>query len=121
MLDLRTRLSLQSGATEEALESAQRAVSAARSVHTGDRIADRFIVASALRIRGDAYRANGDAAAAERDWKEAKASLGPLGVEMPPENCRTCKHPAGASAKDGIPRCSPKKLAKMGFQLNETA
>jgi tetratricopeptide (TPR) repeat protein len=117
---LRTRLSLQSGATEEALESAQRAVSAARSVHTGDRIADRFIVASALRIRGDAYRANGDAAAAERDWKEAKASLGPLGVEMPPEIAER----ANILRRLGEKRDSAllaEKLAKMGFQLNETA
>jgi tetratricopeptide (TPR) repeat protein len=84
-LIMRSRLALNSGASDEAVAVAQKALAAARAVHTDDPIKDRFAIATAYRLIGDAHRDRGDSEAAGTAWSNALAAL-PQGVpEMPTE------------------------------------
>ncbi len=82
---LQARLALRTGAKEQALGLAERALSAARSVHTDDLVGDAFLVARAYRLIGDIQRELSNADGARTTWATALAKL-PDGVaEMPAE------------------------------------
>ena len=81
---LQARLSLQAGAKQQALGLAQRAVDTARSVHTGDRVADAFVVARAYRILGDIQHDLGNADGARLAWTTALAAI-PVGLAEQPD------------------------------------
>lgn len=82
---LRTRLSLQSGADEQALGSAVHAVQIARTVNAADQNDARFGLAEALRVLGDARRDSGDADGARAAWTQAQALIPANVAEKPPE------------------------------------
>ena len=82
---LQARLALLNGSKAQALGMAQRAVDAARVVHSGDKIADAFLVARAYRLVGDIQRQIGDVDLARAAWANGLATV-PAGVaEQPSE------------------------------------
>jgi hypothetical protein len=58
-------------------------VDVAKSVRSGDSVGDRFWLAKAYRILGDAYRKSGDAELAQAAWRAAFAAL-PNGIAERP-------------------------------------
>jgi tetratricopeptide (TPR) repeat protein len=82
---MRTRLALAAGRDSEALTAAQRAVRISKAVVSGDRAADRFGRARALRLLGDAQSRSGNTAAAHDAWSNALAALLSETTETPRE------------------------------------
>jgi tetratricopeptide (TPR) repeat protein len=80
---LRSRLALQSRAGADALAAAQQALAAARQLHSEDPLKDKYRIASAYRLIGDARQNMGDAGAANAGWSDALSSL-PQGSPEPP-------------------------------------
>ena len=74
---------LAGGRASDAVNEAQAAIEAAKSVRSNDRPADAIALARAYRLLGDAQRAAGDTAAARRSWSQALASI-PRGVAQRP-------------------------------------
>lgn len=84
-LTLRSRLALASSANTQALEFAQQALKSAQSDRSSDTVKDRYGVAAAYRLLGDARRATGDAEGAAAAWTDALASIPKNVPERPPE------------------------------------
>ena len=82
---MRSRLALQSGAGADAVAFARQALATARTVHTEDPIKDRYAVAAAYRLMGDARRSMGDFEGARAAWNNALASLPQSVPELPSE------------------------------------
>jgi tetratricopeptide (TPR) repeat protein len=84
-LSMRTRLALQTGATEQALTLARQALASAQSERREDPVLTRYLVAAAYRLLGDVCQKSGDRDAARSAWTSALTSL-PSGIaEQPAE------------------------------------
>jgi len=82
-LGLQARIALASGDKLQAVAVAKQAVDAAKSVNGTDAVADRYALATAYRVLGDAQRAVGDAAAAHSAWAAGLAAI-PVTMTGPP-------------------------------------
>jgi tetratricopeptide (TPR) repeat protein len=80
---LRAQLELASGSKAAALGIATQAVDIAKSLKSADSIADRYSLAKAIRVLGDAREAGGDGTAARSAWQTAIRIM-PTGVEERP-------------------------------------
>ena len=87
----KVRLALLAGATADATKLADAAVSTATSIHTGDKVADGFFLATAYRLRGDVARAAGDPEAARGFWTTAIGRIPPGAPEQPYESFERLK------------------------------
>jgi len=79
---LQSRGALARGNREEAVQYAQAAVRVSKTVRTGDAVADRYLVAAAYRLAGDAERARGNADGAHSNWAIGLAQI-PGGAAEP--------------------------------------
>ena len=79
----RSLVALRSGDDGQALALAQRALEAARSERSDDPVADRYKVAAAYRLLGDARERTGDRQGAAEAWSAGLAQLPPDAVERP--------------------------------------
>jgi len=68
---LQAQLALMRGAKTDALGLAQRAADVAKTVHSGDAVADQFLVATDTRLIGDIQHAIGSEDAARASWTAA--------------------------------------------------
>jgi tetratricopeptide (TPR) repeat protein len=82
-LAMEAQLAVDTGDASAAVSTAGRAVDVAKSVRSGDSVGDRFWLAKAYRILGDAYRKSGDAELAQAAWRAAFAAL-PNGIAERP-------------------------------------
>ncbi|MEO6433026.1 MAG: toll/interleukin-1 receptor domain-containing protein [Sphingomicrobium sp.] len=106
---LRAKLALTTGGT--AVVPAQAAVAAARLVQSGDRLADRFMLAKAYRLLGDARARGGDAGDARVAWQAAANTLPAVAAERPGEIAER----ATIFERNG----KAAEAAKLGAQLHE--
>ena len=77
------RLELASGTNSQAATLAERALAAARAERSGDPVADRYRVAAAYRLLGDARRRTGDRVGAAAAWTAGIGHLPERVVERP--------------------------------------
>ena len=82
-LSLRARVALETGARDEALGLAQRALASAQANHSGNAADDRLAVATADKLIGDIQSRSGNRAAAESAWQSALAAW-PSGISETP-------------------------------------
>jgi tetratricopeptide (TPR) repeat protein len=81
----RARVALASGANSAAVDAAQKALTAARTVKSNDVSTDRIALAKAYRVLGDAQKASGNSSAAATAWRQALAAYPPGVAERPLE------------------------------------
>jgi tetratricopeptide (TPR) repeat protein len=112
---LQARLSLAAGSKEQALGYAQRGVSTASTVHTGDPVADAFVLAKTHRLVGDIQQNLGNEEDARSAWQTALATL-PAGVaEQPAETAvRVAILQRLGRGSEAAPLA--RKLAQMGYR-----
>ncbi len=84
-LELRARLSLEAGDPQNALRFADRAVDAAKVVHSADPVEDRHALAKAYRLLGEVKQRQGDTAGASAAWTVGLNSLAAGVAEKPAE------------------------------------
>lgn len=84
-LSLRARLALAAESSADALQLAQRAVSAARQERSGDQIKDQYAIAAELRLLGDVRRRAGDEIGARAAWSDGLDILPANVIERPGE------------------------------------
>jgi hypothetical protein len=84
-LAVRSEIALKGSGGTEALPIATRALDAAKSSTSGDRIADSFALAKAWRLIGDSRRALGDGTGARSAWESGFAALPTTAPERPAE------------------------------------
>jgi tetratricopeptide (TPR) repeat protein len=112
------KLALASGAKDQALNSARKAVNRARTIHSADKVADAFRVARAYRAVGDGYRQIGNLQAARAAFQAALAAI-PLGVPEEPdeiaERTMILLRLGRASEADQLAR----QLSRMGYHKLE--
>jgi tetratricopeptide (TPR) repeat protein len=113
-LTLRSRLALQSGAAAPALALAQQAFASARSEHSGDAIKDRYAVASASRLVGDARLKTGDTQGARAAWEAGLAVLPPNVAEGPWEMQERAALLVRLNRRDEA-RSAEQHLSEIGF------
>jgi tetratricopeptide (TPR) repeat protein len=80
---VRTQLAIRGGRTAEAAALAEQALTSARMERSEDPTKDRYSVADAYRLLGDARRAGGDAAASRRSWEQGLATVPATAAERP--------------------------------------
>src|SRR5205085_1124476 len=80
---MRAQIALARGKNDEAVQAAIRASEIAKSVRTADPALDSFLLAKANRVLGDAYRAAGNAAAAQSSWSSAYSAIPQVAAETP--------------------------------------
>lgn len=81
----RARVALASSDNQHALQFCEQALASARSERSGDPVRDRYTVAKAYRLFGDAERGMGDSAAANAAWTSALTTIPPTVAEQLPE------------------------------------
>jgi tetratricopeptide (TPR) repeat protein len=81
---MRARLAFANGQKADAVKAAQQAVIVGRSIKTDDPQHDRYSLADAYRLLGDAQRGGGDTAAARASWTNALEAL-PRGIPERPD------------------------------------
>ena len=74
-LETRSRLALAAADFAQARTLAERALASARSERSGDPIEDRYVIAAAQRLLGDALQRGGDEQGAQGAWSAALAQL----------------------------------------------
>ena len=82
---MRSRLALASGDRAQAVALAKQALAAARAERSGDAVADRYKIAAASRLLGDALQRAGDVEGAMSAWSAGIAQLPRTAVETPLE------------------------------------
>lgn len=82
---MRSRIALAGGDAAGAIASAQQSIESSRAEQSGDPIFDRYRIASAYRLLGDAERRAGDTANANRAWSNGLALLPSNVAERPQE------------------------------------
>ena len=80
---LRARLALARNAKPDGLGFAQRSLGVAKSIHSGDAVADAYRIASAYRLVGDIQRETGNANAARASWAAGLNQLPARATEEP--------------------------------------
>ena len=83
-LSIRSRLALAADDKASAVDLARQSLSSANAEHSGDPVRDRYSVAAAYLLLGDAMHKIGDPAAATA-WGHALGSMPPDVAETPPE------------------------------------
>jgi tetratricopeptide (TPR) repeat protein len=84
-MTLRASVALRSGAKDEALQFANRAIDTARSVHTIDPVEDAHFIARTYWLLGNVQQAIGNAPAARTAWTSALAAIPANAPEKPDE------------------------------------
>ncbi len=82
-LVVRTRISISSGAPAQAVPFARQAVALTATIKNGDASDDRYLMASARLLLGDAERAAGDIRSAGADWQTGLTLLPRIAGERP--------------------------------------
>jgi tetratricopeptide (TPR) repeat protein len=82
---VRTQLAIQDGSSGKAAALAEQALASAQMERSEDPTKDRYSVADAYRLLGDARRAGSDAAASRRSWEQGLATLPVNAAERPSE------------------------------------
>ena len=80
---MRAQIALARGKNDDAVRAAIRASQIAKSVRTADPALDSFLLAKTNRVLGDAYRAAGNAAAAQGLWMSAYSAIPHVAAETP--------------------------------------
>jgi tetratricopeptide (TPR) repeat protein len=113
---VQAELSLANGAKDQALEFAQRAVQAARSVRTKDKVEDAFRLARGERLLGDIERERGHIDAARSAWMSGLAAI-PVGVPAQPDEM--AEHAALLQRLGRLEEARPlaAKLNSLGYRL----
>jgi tetratricopeptide (TPR) repeat protein len=86
-LTVRSQLAMREGASAEAAALAEQALDSARTARSEDPTKDRYSVAAAFRLLGDAQKARGEAAASRASWDQGFATL-PVNVAERPFEMR---------------------------------
>lgn len=114
-LSLRAQIALSQGRNADAQRLAEQAARSAESVTTGDPVENRFALAKARRLIGDAKHSSGDMAGAQSIWRSALDGLPTGATEKPNEMSehaqllmKVGKTPQARSLQD--------RLAAMGFK-----
>lgn len=81
-LQIQAKLKLSGQDRAAAMKVAQEAIARSKSVHSGDPVADAYLVASSYRLAGDVQRALDNNAAARSAWQMALESM-PSGAAEP--------------------------------------
>lgn len=112
---VQAQVSLAAGTKDQALDQAQRALAAARSVNTGDPIQDGFELARSYRLIGDIEQALGNVAGAAAAWSSAFAALPRMGADYPDETAErtTILQRTGRAAEA---QQLSQRLAAMGYR-----
>lgn len=84
-LTVRSQLAIRDGANAEATALAEQSLASARTERSEDPTKDRYSVAAAFRLLGDARKARGDAAAFRASWEQGLATLPVNAAERPSE------------------------------------
>jgi tetratricopeptide (TPR) repeat protein len=115
---MRARLALDSHAADQAVSHAEKAVRAAQSVKSSDEDTDRFALAAAYLLLGDAQRASGDMASAALNWSNALSAARPNVAEKPTE---TANHAATLQRLGRLPEANAlrDRLRLMGIRRFE--
>ncbi len=82
---MRSRLALQSGAHAPALAFAEQSLASASNERSGDAVKDRYAIAAAWRLLGDARKSSGDADGAIAAWSKGLSALPQAVAERPQE------------------------------------
>jgi len=112
---LQARLALAGGAKDQALRHASQAVNAALTVGSTDLAADRYRLAKAYRLLGDAQRAAHDGAGAAASWSNAARSL-PQGVADRPTEMEERMLILERNGRTGDARTLASRLDAMGYR-----
>lgn len=113
-LSMRSRLALAVGDSARAVSLAEQAVASARAERSGDSVADRYRVAAAYRLLGDARQRAGDSQGARSAWSAGTAQLPKPTAETPSEmdvRAQLLRRLGHAEAANPIAA----KLAMMGY------
>jgi tetratricopeptide (TPR) repeat protein len=115
-MSVKAELALRNGAKDQAHELGQRALQAAQSVHTQDKIEDSFRVARAHRLIGDVERDRGHMDAARTAWLAGFAAI-PAGVPEQPDEM--AEHAALLQRLGRAGEAQPliAKLSSFGYRL----
>jgi tetratricopeptide (TPR) repeat protein len=110
------RLLLRNGAKDQAFDLAQRAVQAARTVHTEDKVEDAFRLARGYRLLGDIERERGHTDAARTAWTSGLSGI-PVGVAQQPDEM--AEHAALLQRLGLLEEARPlaARLNSMGYRL----
>ena len=112
---IRTRLALDEGSLAAALAIARQALDSARRERSLDPVKDRYGVAAALRLIGEAQQRSGDNEAARQSWESALAQLPRNVAERPREtNERAALLRLLGRSEDAEPLVQ--RLQKAGFK-----
>jgi tetratricopeptide (TPR) repeat protein len=114
-----TAFDLGAGSGADALASGTQALDAARSVKSSDGIDDRYGVARAYRLIGDAQKLLGNGSAAAAAWTSALAALPRTSAERPSEMAERQINLARAG-RAAEAKLLAGKLSAMGFRAPES-
>ena len=112
---VRAQIALANGAASEALGASARAIEVGRTVTTTDPAADRFTLAKAYRLLGDARRRGGDPNGARAAWQAASATL-PNGTTEKPEETSERAKILQRVGRTSEARPLTEKLRAMGYR-----
>jgi tetratricopeptide (TPR) repeat protein len=112
---LQAKVALARGDSVRGLSFAQRSLDVAKSVHSGDAVGDRYFLASAYRLLGDAEQKAGDGNAARQSWI---AALRDLPVRAAEEPSQAAEHAAilRRLGRDGDAQQIASRLDAMGYR-----
>ena len=117
---MHARLALASGAKNDALAFADKAVGLARAVKSTDQVADRFALAKTLRLNGDIRRQSGNIDGARAAWTSAFAAL-PVGVAERPAEMSERQLILQRLGRTGEAQQIAAKLHAIGYQATGNA
>ena len=114
-LTLRAQIALAQRRTADALQLADEAVRSARSITSGDPIENKYSLARAQRLAGDARLSSGDAPGARSAWRAALAGL-PAGASEKPWEMNEHAQLLMRVGKSAQARPLQQRLASVGFK-----
>ena len=114
-LAVRSQLAIRDGAPAEAAALAKQALASARSARSEDPTKDRYGIAAAFRLLGDAQRARGDAPASRTSWEQGLAKL-PTDITERPFEMRDRAQLLQRLGRAAEARRLGDRLSAMGFK-----
>ena len=114
-LAVRSQLAIRDGAPAEAAALAKQALASARSARSEDPTKDRYGIAAAFRLLGDAQRARGDALASRASWEQGLAKL-PTDIKERPFEMRDRAQLLQRLGRAAEARRLGDRLSAMGFK-----
>jgi eukaryotic-like serine/threonine-protein kinase len=113
---IRADVATATGAKDQALAAAQQAVTAARLVHSSDKVEDAFRLTRAYRLVGDVQRDRGDLTAAQAAWSSGLAVM-PKGVAERPDEMQDHATLLQRLGRNGEAQPLTDRLRAMGYRV----